>query len=105
MHDFLRDIAKGLTQVLKKETSNDVGKFNLAFSLVLLILVVIASFETWIENILRILFNRTSPALEPYIPFLLILAVIIFVCVSLKNIPPNPPRQEATGTKRAVRYK
>lgn len=97
---FLREIAKGLTQFLKSETSNTVGRFNLAFSLVLLILVVIAFFDSLVENILRTFLNRTSSVLEPYIPLFLFLALIIFVVISLKNIPPNLPRQKTTATKR-----
>ena len=105
MHkELLNAIIKGLIQFLKKEKSNTVGQFNLAFSFVLLILIIIAFFHSLVEKIVYIIFGQTPSALASYMPYILIIFLMVFVYFSMRNIPSNlPDEHKVTAIKKSGR--
>lgn len=93
MNKLLQQAFNAIKTFLKIEGLSTVGRFNLAFGVLLLIFAIIATVPNCGLELVRICMNRPSPAWTYIIPIACFVFLAFFLYLSLNLIAPRPRKQ------------
>jgi len=95
----LKDFGKLFSAILdsykrfiEDETEHPVGKINLGFVLLFVVTLVAGFIPLDFVLLYRVIVNNPVNEMEFFMPLFVLISIIIFGYLSLRLIPPKPPR-------------
>lgn len=90
--DLVSTAVTAVGNYLRDEAESPVGRANLAMGALLIVFAAVGMVPSVALQIVRILFNKPAPEWTAAIPLVALAFIIVFFWLSLKLIPPQPPR-------------